>query len=227
VQHRAGGGPSATPTFQDVLGGPTIADDTSPKPDAAPRHAHRQRPAAVTGHEESAMIDASGRVADATGNWVDHSAPGWLKPYLRLTRLDRPIGWWLLLLPCWWSSAMAAGRRRRLGSEPVAHFPVAGRRHRDARRPAAPGMNLVDRDHRAKVERTRSRPIPSAGQRACGAGVPGGGRRCGMLVAGAVQPLRLMVGIAFACGGCDLSVHETCSPTGRRSFSARVSPGAR
>ena len=54
------------------------------------------------------MSDASGRVADATGNWVDHSAPDWLKPYLRLTRLDRPIGWWLLLLPCWWSSALAA-----------------------------------------------------------------------------------------------------------------------
>ena len=26
------------------------------------------------------MSDASGRVADATGNWVDHSAPDWLGP---------------------------------------------------------------------------------------------------------------------------------------------------
>ena len=47
-------------------------------------------------------------VADATGNWVDTLAPSWSRPYLRLARLDRPIGSWLLLLPCWWSSALAA-----------------------------------------------------------------------------------------------------------------------
>ena len=35
------------------------------------------------------MSDSAGRVADATGNWVDTSAPVWLRPYLRLTRLDR------------------------------------------------------------------------------------------------------------------------------------------
>src|SRR5258708_590628 len=35
------------------------------------------------------------------------------KPYARLRRLDRPIGWWLLLLPCWWSSALAADAVRR------------------------------------------------------------------------------------------------------------------
>ena len=31
------------------------------------------------------------RVADATDNWVDTRAPLWTRPYLRLTRLDRPI----------------------------------------------------------------------------------------------------------------------------------------
>ena len=50
----------------------------------------------------------SGSVADATGNWVDTTAPSWSRPYLRLARLDRPIGSWLLLLPCWWSCALAA-----------------------------------------------------------------------------------------------------------------------
>ena len=45
------------------------------------------------------MSRAAGRVADATGNWVDTIAPAWMRPYLRLTRLDRPIGWWLLLMP--------------------------------------------------------------------------------------------------------------------------------
>ena len=54
------------------------------------------------------MNRAAGSVADATGNWVDTLAPAWSRPYLRLARLDRPIGSWLLLLPCWWSSALAA-----------------------------------------------------------------------------------------------------------------------
>mgnify|MGYP006354695521 CR=1 FL=1 len=54
------------------------------------------------------MNDASGRVADSTGNWVDGFAPAWTRPYLRLARLDRPIGSWLLLMPCWWSVGLAA-----------------------------------------------------------------------------------------------------------------------
>ena len=54
----------------------------------------------------------NGRVADSTGNWVDSFAPGWTRPYLRLARLDRPIGSWLLLMPCWWSVALAAVHAR-------------------------------------------------------------------------------------------------------------------
>src|SRR5436190_23074696 len=56
-----------------------------------------------------AMSDVTARVADATGNWVDTHAPSWSRPYLRLARLDRPIGSWLLSMPCWWSAALAAG----------------------------------------------------------------------------------------------------------------------
>ena len=58
------------------------------------------------------MKPAAAPVADSTGNWVDRSAPAWAQPYLRLARIDRPIGWWLLLLPCWWSTAMAALAQR-------------------------------------------------------------------------------------------------------------------
>src|SRR4029079_13125256 len=74
------------------------------------RHLDRQRPVAMSG--------GAGRVADATGNWGDTGAPQWLKPYLRLTRLDRPIGWWLLLLPCWWSAAPAAVAPPARGPQP-------------------------------------------------------------------------------------------------------------
>ena len=49
-----------------------------------------------------------GQVADAArGNWVDLYAPEATRPYLRLSRADRPIGTWLLLLPCWWGLALA------------------------------------------------------------------------------------------------------------------------
>ena len=53
--------------------------------------------------------DKSGSIADApAGNWVDAVAPRPLRRYLRLARLDRPIGAWLLLWPAWWSVALAA-----------------------------------------------------------------------------------------------------------------------
>ena len=53
--------------------------------------------------QNSTKLDKPGQVADATtGNWVDNLAPIKLRPYLRLSRADRPIGTWLLLIPCWW-----------------------------------------------------------------------------------------------------------------------------
>jgi 4-hydroxybenzoate polyprenyltransferase len=106
------------------------------------------------------MSQASGRVADAIGNWVDHRAPAWVRPYLRLTRLDRPIGWWLLLLPCWWSAALAAVPAGRWGPDPwhVLLFLVGAIVMRGA---GCTWNDLVDRDIDALVARTRSRPIPS------------------------------------------------------------------
>src|SRR5260370_40417129 len=67
----------------------------------------RKRPAA-RGQPAGAMIQGADRVADSTGNWVDWLAPGWLRPYLRLARFDRPMGSWLLLIPCWGAAALPA-----------------------------------------------------------------------------------------------------------------------
>jgi 4-hydroxybenzoate polyprenyltransferase len=106
------------------------------------------------------MSQSAGRVADATGNWVDTRAPVWLRPYLRLTRLDRPIGWWLLLMPCWWSVALAAIPMGAWGPNPwhVFLMLVGAIVMRGA---GCTWNDLVDRDIDARVERTRSRPIPS------------------------------------------------------------------
>jgi 4-hydroxybenzoate polyprenyltransferase len=108
------------------------------------------------------MNGAAARVADATGNWVDSHAPRWSRPYLRLSRLDRPIGSWLLLMPCWWSAALAAGVTGNLGQLPliIALFFVGAFVMRGA---GCTWNDITDRDLDALVERTRSRPIP-AGQ---------------------------------------------------------------
>jgi 4-hydroxybenzoate polyprenyltransferase len=108
------------------------------------------------------MSEAAGRVADATGNWVDTLAPPWSRPYLRLSRLDRPIGSWLLLIPCWWSAALAASLSHHATRLPlvIALFFVGAFAMRGA---GCTWNDITDRDLDAKVERTRSRPIP-AGQ---------------------------------------------------------------
>jgi 4-hydroxybenzoate polyprenyltransferase len=108
------------------------------------------------------VSDAAARVADATGNWVDTRAPRWSRPYLRLARLDRPIGSWLLLLPCWWSAALAASVARDLSHLPleIVLFFLGAFAMRGA---GCTWNDITDRDLDAKVERTRSRPIP-AGQ---------------------------------------------------------------
>jgi 4-hydroxybenzoate polyprenyltransferase len=106
------------------------------------------------------MSDAAGRVADATGNWVDRFAPAVLRPYLRLARLDRPIGAWLLLLPCWWSAGLAA-----VGAQagfpklwPLVLFFIGAFVMRGC---GCTWNDIVDRRIDAQVARTRSRPIPS------------------------------------------------------------------
>src|SRR5215208_6377343 len=108
------------------------------------------------------MSGVGTRVADATGNWVDTRAPRWLRPYLRLSRLDRPIGSWLLLMPCWWSAALAAGVAHNIGQLPriIALFFIGAFVMRGA---GCTWNDITDRDLDARVERTRSRPIP-AGQ---------------------------------------------------------------
>jgi 4-hydroxybenzoate polyprenyltransferase len=100
-------------------------------------------------------------VPDApAGNVVDRLAPPAWRPYFRLARIDRPIGWWLLLLPCWWSTALASGAGGWGFPSPItlALFLIGAVAMRGA---GSTYNDIVDRDLDDKVERTRARPIPS------------------------------------------------------------------
>ncbi len=100
-------------------------------------------------------------VPDApAGNWVDRLAPRGWRPYLRLARIDRPIGWWLLLLPCWWSAALAAIAAGRAFPDPwhLMLFLIGAVAMRGA---GSTYNDIVDRDLDARVARTRARPLPS------------------------------------------------------------------
>lgn len=111
---------------------------------------------------------AQGRVADApSGHWAYRALPRQLWPYAQLARWDRPIGWWLLLWPCWWSAALAAIAYARPGDTLPTLLPspwhlllfLIGA---IAMRGAGCTYNdIVDADIDDKVERTRSRPLPS------------------------------------------------------------------
>lgn len=109
----------------------------------------------------SSSAAADGIVADAvSGNWVDRLAPRATRPYLRLSRADRPIGTWLLYIPCLWGIALAA-TQDGLGwwdlwlaiSCGIGAFLMRGA--------GCTWNDITDQDFDAKVTRTKSRPLPS------------------------------------------------------------------
>ena len=104
-----------------------------------------------------------GRVADATkANWVDRFCPRWSRPYLRLSRADRPAGTWLLLLPCLWGLGLAAVADPAGADLSDLWIAVACGLGAFLMRGAGCTWNdITDRDFDAQVARTKSRPIPS------------------------------------------------------------------
>ncbi|SFO89970.1 4-hydroxybenzoate octaprenyltransferase [Tranquillimonas alkanivorans] len=103
-----------------------------------------------------------GQVADAVkGNWVDRLAPAWSRPYLRLSRADRPIGTWLLLLPCWWGLLLATAAQGRFTLFDLWIMAGCGIGAWLMRGAGCTWNDITDRHIDGSVARTRSRPIPS------------------------------------------------------------------
>jgi 4-hydroxybenzoate polyprenyltransferase len=106
--------------------------------------------------------EPAGQVSDAVrGNWVDHTAPEWTRPYLRLSRADRPIGTWLLLLPCWWGLFLSALSQNRFGWDGAWILIACAAGSWLMRGAGCTWNDITDRKFDSQVERTRSRPIPS------------------------------------------------------------------
>ena len=122
--------------------------------------------------ETTKTPEAEGQVSDAvTGNWVDHKAPEWMRPYLRLSRADRPIGAWLLLLPCWWGALLAASYQQRFGLGELWVMLGCAVGAILMRGAGCTWNDITDRHLDAQVARTRSRPIPSGQVSVTGAAI--------------------------------------------------------
>jgi 4-hydroxybenzoate polyprenyltransferase len=79
-------------------------------------------------------------------------------PYIKLMRLDRPIGTWLLLLPGLWSISLASDSFTAIPWKTVALFTIGAVLMRGA---GCVVNDLWDRNLDAAVERTRLRPLPA------------------------------------------------------------------
>ncbi|WP_421792504.1 4-hydroxybenzoate octaprenyltransferase [Hyphobacterium sp.] len=105
-------------------------------------------------------LSADRRVADSLPKtWVDR-APATVRPYLRLARYDRPIGFWLLAIPCWSGlllARLASGQMPGWGDLWLALLLAIGA---IAMRGAGCTYNdIVDRDLDRQVARTANRPL--------------------------------------------------------------------
>jgi 4-hydroxybenzoate polyprenyltransferase len=89
-------------------------------------------------------------------HWIDALLPAPWRPYIRLARIDRPIGIWLLMLPCWWGVALATPSFPDFVM--LALFALGALVMRGA---GCTFNDIVDRDFDRRVARTTDRPIPS------------------------------------------------------------------
>ena len=101
--------------------------------------------------------------ADAVAAALVDRAPPKLQPYLRLMRLDRPIGTWLLYWPCVFGLVLGAvADSRPFGTwQDWGLVILLGIGAIVMRGAGCTYNDIVDRDYDAKVARTRGRPIPS------------------------------------------------------------------
>jgi len=137
--------------------------------------------------------DERAYVASGEETWIRHAPPR-LQPYLRLSRMDRPIGTWLLLWPGCWSIGMAAEAGALPDAGVLAAFGVGALLMRGA---GCTVNDMWDRDIDRKVARTVGRPLASgelSGRQGLGwLALQLGGSFCVLLT---LQPAAVVLGAA-------------------------------
>jgi 4-hydroxybenzoate polyprenyltransferase len=112
--------------------------------------------------DDAPTPEPTGTVSDAvSGNWVDTIAPAFTRPYLRLSRADRPIGTWLLYMPCLWGLGLAMLATQSASTHDLWTAIACGIGAFLMRGAGCTWNDITDRHIDGKVARTRSRPIPS------------------------------------------------------------------
>ncbi|MBZ3881050.1 4-hydroxybenzoate polyprenyltransferase, mitochondrial [Sciurus carolinensis] len=114
---------------------------------SAPRSGDWRSPASPQSHGRPLSLSAAAVVS---------SAPRPLQPYLRLMRLDKPIGTWLLYLPCTWSIGLAAEQGCFPDWYMLSLFGAGAILMRGA---GCTINDMWDCDYDKKVTRTANRPI--------------------------------------------------------------------
>ena len=108
------------------------------------------------------LPEAKDQIFDAVdNNWVDVHAPIWSRPFLKLSRMDRPIGTWLLLLPCWWGLLIWILHTGSPELKDLWVFVGCAVGAVLMRGSGCTWNDINDRKIDAKVARTKLRPIPS------------------------------------------------------------------
>ncbi|WP_374764405.1 4-hydroxybenzoate octaprenyltransferase [Yunchengibacter salinarum] len=137
------------------------------------------------------------KTADAVaGSWVYRHAPARTRPYLKLARLDRPVGAWLVLWPSLWS--LVLGGWGVLPPAMLVLYATLFAIGAVAMRGAGCTINdLADRHIDARVERTRARPLP-AGEVSVTGAVAFLGLQCavGLLILVQFNAFAIVLGVA-------------------------------
>ena len=89
---------------------------------------------------------------------VVSATPASVQPYLRLSRMDKPIGSWLLFWPCGWSACLATPAGQLPDLQLIALFGLGSFVMRGA---GCTINDMWDRNIDRLVERTKDRPITS------------------------------------------------------------------
>ncbi|RUS86006.1 hypothetical protein EGW08_006218, partial [Elysia chlorotica] len=92
----------------------------------------------------------------STASRIVDASPQSIQPYLKLIRMDKPIGTWLLYWPCTWSIALAAAPGTLPDPYLLALFGAGAFFMRGA---GCIINDMWDKDFDEKVERTRTRPL--------------------------------------------------------------------